>query len=1472
MLEKTDQQVTSVQEEETSPVMQKELSLPDLEATYTMYSEKGLSADDATKSTAADLLSSSFGIDVETALETVNRLGANEVIISITGAKDRTGVGAFLESVARNVPGEYLGAEAGLAAAAKTFRSLPLAGPFAIPVVRGGVSLLAGLAAYMGTSGATKKGIEMVVPEAPYLPEDRPAREAGKTVAAFAGAIPASTKALAKLPEKPLDAVAGRLLSNQASNPYVQRTVQRTGQLVEAVGKGLGQAGRVARETPKALLPAETYATMYGGLAAYGAEKMAPGQTLERVGAEIVLPVMSPHRMVATGVAHFAPGTLEKIKGFFRGAEYRNDQNALALVESLDRLGEAFTYLQPDGLKSYFSGINVLNREGNPVNLSALVDEFTTNGRFDSQSFFKYVDEGKYQDPEGLDFNSSRIIEESGAISGYNADDVLEALSGFQLIGPNGVPISGADLLPSLMVDNPEIGKMLRVLEAAYLKNNPEVLESNRQALLNITSAINTLQEARTPEALQLAEQLKEERFKSLLSTLIDARISRSVNATTKVTGPAGSAARENLGEQILLDFKAAIDDWRTLEKNAYNRVNLNQDVPVENLRALWLKTLSGENGLNVESVSQLEKTVAANLNNTTGLAAEKEAIEQAGKEVSNQLAELNKRELSLVKELEKLDIRLSDLSRDKDFLNTVLADANLSTPEGVSVALRDVDARLEDLGSLDSFAVSALKPELKNAKSYLTVLAKRLDRQQRLNEVISAKDGVEVPQQLGLGFGDIPEDSLGRLQNLRSQLLSLARLEGASDPGSNIRRIYGELAEAALEDISAVAQKLSNRKIAGETLTATEEALLEAHRISKSGNDVFRRGAANSFGRKNNQGANAIPPEMVVDNLFKGSADKTYSLFQGLKEAVDYLGATGELGSVERTNSLLSTYNAAVKNVLNRITKEVTFVDPSGARRVETVIDPNKARRELNPDSPLGSLLNLPEFALLKADLEDALSSQTLSAAYANPRLPGLIEKRLRQNAVLGKSFNVDNPTQIIADALSSRANPRSSFMATIKRVNSLKQRSAMESGPAPQDIEEAFVSAVFDWALINSTRGEIIRPQIMFEKLFRPVAKDNPSVMQMLQQANFVDEGTATRLRVLLNKMADVERVVQSGGRMDDVLESDSPVTQFALRLLGAQLGARAGRAVGVGTIQAPGAGATLALSLFSKMPRTFSIEYMRELVKPGNAKLLEQALTRGIELRNEKVRKTLFDGLSGLFVSVFGVNPRTIQPIARETREEIEAKITAEEPNYVEDTYREVIPQPQPEPTAPEPRATGPLSVINNNPGNLRLAGQPGAVEGEGGFAAFASPGQGLRALTRQVVLDTQTRNMSLEDFLNKYAPPTENETNKYISFVERQTGLDAKGKVPESKVPQLVRAIVRMEGGQAAVDYFYGQQRAEAEAPQEPPLAQAAPPPMPSAPPSPAPLTPQSLQRTAQVLGPNDEIGRLASELMMRQGPA
>ena len=180
--------------------------------------------------------------------------------------------------------------------------------------------------------------------------------------------------------------------------------------------------------------------------------------------------------------------------------------------------------------------------------------------------------------------------------------------------------------------------------------------------------------------------------------------------------------------------------------------------------------------------------------------------------------------------------------------------------------------------------------------------------------------------------------------------------------------------------------------------------------------------------------------------------------------------------------------------------------------------------------------------------------------------------------------------------------------------------------------------------------------------------------------------------------------------------------------------------------------------------------------------------------------------------------------------------------------------------------------PLSIKNNNPGNLRMAGQPGAEEGLEGFASFSTPGQGLNALTRQIVLDTQTRGLTLGEFITKYAPPSENDTEGYIRFMEQRTGVPRNRKVPEFLVRDIARAIVEFEGGKLALRYFFGDEmRAEREEVTPPPVAQAPTPP-PTPPPVAARATPQSIQRAARILGPQDDIGMLASEMMMRDRPA
>ncbi len=161
------------------------------------------------------------------------------------------------------------------------------------------------------------------------------------------------------------------------------------------------------------------------------------------------------------------------------------------------------------------------------------------------------------------------------------------------------------------------------------------------------------------------------------------------------------------------------------------------------------------------------------------------------------------------------------------------------------------------------------------------------------------------------------------------------------------------------------------------------------------------------------------------------------------------------------------------------------------------------------------------------------------------------------------------------------------------------------------------------------------------------------------------------------------------------------------------------------------------------------------------------------------------------------------------------------------------------PAPAPVAPAPAApatlpsqssptytptnlsnNAPISVRNNNPGNLRYysryAGPGGVLEGaipgpEGSFAQFPSPEMGMAAMQRQLQLDTQTRGMTLTQFISKYAPPGDNnDTGAYVANMSRSLGIGPNDRIPSHLIPQLQAAMIRQEGGPAASNYYSGVQ--------------------------------------------------------------
>jgi len=85
-------------------------------------------------------------------------------------------------------------------------------------------------------------------------------------------------------------------------------------------------------------------------------------------------------------------------------------------------------------------------------------------------------------------------------------------------------------------------------------------------------------------------------------------------------------------------------------------------------------------------------------------------------------------------------------------------------------------------------------------------------------------------------------------------------------------------------------------------------------------------------------------------------------------------------------------------------------------------------------------------------------------------------------------------------------------------------------------------------------------------------------------------------------------------------------------------------------------------------------------------------------------------------------------------------------------------------------------------NNNPGNLKYRGQRGAVGADRqGYAIFSSVEAGWEALRRQIELDAR-RGLTLEQFINKYAPPSENPTSNYLRYVVARTGLSPQSPLP------------------------------------------------------------------------------------------
>lgn len=114
-----------------------------------------------------------------------------------------------------------------------------------------------------------------------------------------------------------------------------------------------------------------------------------------------------------------------------------------------------------------------------------------------------------------------------------------------------------------------------------------------------------------------------------------------------------------------------------------------------------------------------------------------------------------------------------------------------------------------------------------------------------------------------------------------------------------------------------------------------------------------------------------------------------------------------------------------------------------------------------------------------------------------------------------------------------------------------------------------------------------------------------------------------------------------------------------------------------------------------------------------------------------------------------------------------------------------------------------------IRNNNPGNLRPTGVTWAgqvVPGtDASFMQFKSMPYGIRALFVDLINKHKQGLDTLREILYKYAPPSENRTEVYISSVSAATGIAPTQKFEPNKanLMKIAKAFARVENGPDAL---------------------------------------------------------------------
>ena len=113
--------------------------------------------------------------------------------------------------------------------------------------------------------------------------------------------------------------------------------------------------------------------------------------------------------------------------------------------------------------------------------------------------------------------------------------------------------------------------------------------------------------------------------------------------------------------------------------------------------------------------------------------------------------------------------------------------------------------------------------------------------------------------------------------------------------------------------------------------------------------------------------------------------------------------------------------------------------------------------------------------------------------------------------------------------------------------------------------------------------------------------------------------------------------------------------------------------------------------------------------------------------------------------------------------------------------------------------------PRGIRNNNPGNIKLGTKWDGLADEQSdpvFCIFKEPMMGIRALTKILLTYRFThKKYTIKDIIERWAPPSENDTEAYITYVSKEMNFKPTDKLDNSieHYLPLIKSIILMENG-------------------------------------------------------------------------